>query len=443
MNYSFWERMARNQVESNTRDEVSRRREQKVTEPAHAVPSRPGAAHCSSLSLATSSRKTGDPRQAGYSRETVLLGCFCLVFLLLAVTAFVSRMYHKEVHMLADHWFAKGEAAFRAGDAEEAVRDYRNALVYSTSNPVYQLHLAEALTTARKDKEARSYLLNLLAESPGNGEINLELARIAARSNDESSATDTTEDTMRYYYGAIYGVWDTNPIQMRWNARRELCEYLLAHGTISQAQPEIVALAQDVPPGDVERQKEAGALLMRVKLWNRALEEYRATLVTRKHDEDALIGAGTAAFQAGQYALAIRYLEQLPPAKRASAQISGMLDTAHEVQAANPFLPNLPNQERARRAANAVGRGQALLQECSQKKPSIANGNLQKLQDTLSQNAKVWNERGFARDPTSIDAAMTWVFQAEDTVAQLCGASQNAIDRALLLIAQSRSSLQS
>ncbi len=379
-------------------------------------------------------------RRAGYSREAVLLGCFGLMGVLLALTAFVAHMYHKEVHVLADQWFAKGEAAFRAGKVEEAVKDYRNALVYSLGNPAFQLHLAQALAVAGKDPEARSYLLNLLAESPGSGEINLELARISARSNEKSSM----QDTLRYYYGAIYGVWDTDPIQMRWDAHRELCDYLLAHGMADQAQSEIIALAQDVPPGDVARQKEAGALLMRAKLWTSALEEYQAFLVTRKHDEEAQAGAGTAAFQASQYALAIRYFEQLPQNKRAEPQISTMFETARKIQSANPFLPGLSNQERARRVERALARAQSLLQDCLQRQAgqSAATGALQQLQGSFNQSSSKWKELSLTRNTAEVDPAMTWVFQVEDTAARSCGESQNPTDRALMLIAQSRPSPQ-
>jgi Flp pilus assembly protein TadD len=379
-------------------------------------------------------------RQAGYSRETVLLSCFGLMLVLFVLTAFVARMYHKQVHVLGDQWFGTGEAAFRAGDAEDAAKDYRNALVYSPGNAVFQLHLAQALTAAGKDNQARSYLLNLLTESPGSGEINLELARISARSNEKAS----TQDALRYYYGAIYGVWDTNPIQMRWDAHRELCEYLLAQGMDQQAQSEIISLTQDVPPGDVARQEQSGALLMRAKLWNRALEEYRAVLLTHKRDETALASAGAAAFQADQYGLAFHYFDQLSPNERKNPQVSAMFETAREIQATSPFLPGLANQERARRTERALARAQALLQDCLQRQnaQSTLSNALQQLRASFNQNSAKWKELSLARHPDAVEAAMTWVFQVEDTVAEACGESPNPIDRALLLIAQSRPSPQ-
>jgi tetratricopeptide (TPR) repeat protein len=377
----------------------------------------------------------------GYSREVVLVGCFGLMIVLLTLTAFISRMYHKEVHVLADQWFARGEAHFQVGDAADAVKDYRNALVYSPGNPVFQLHLAQALIAAGKDAEARSYLLNLLTEFPGSGEINLELARIAAREK------GSMQDALRYYYAAMYGVWDSNPIQMRWDVHRELCEYLLVLGNANRAEPEIIALAQDVPPGDIARQKEAAALLLRAKLWNRALEGYQAILVSREHDADALTGAGTAAFQMGLYGRAIQYFNELPRERRADPGISSMLETAREVQAANPFLPELSSQERARRTVKALERAESLAGDCSERqgKPleaSPPSTPLEGLWTTLEQDSPLWTGRNFVRGPGQVDAAMDWVFRVEKAAAQACGESQNAADRALLLLAQPRTSAE-
>ena len=374
---------------------------------------------------------------AGYSREVVLVACSGLMLVLLTLTAVISRMYHKEVHVLADQWFAKGEAAFRVGAALDAVKDYRNGLLYSPGNAVFQFHLAQALIAAGKYDEARSYLLNLLAESPGSGEINLELARIAA--HDRGSI----QDALRYYNAAIYGVWDSNALQMRWNIRRELCEYLLALGNVNRVQPEIIALAQDTPPGDIERQKEAGALLLRAKLWNRALEEYQAIMITNRRDPDAPAGAGTASFQVGDYARAVQYFNELPPEKRADPAISSLLETAREVQTTNPFLPNLSSHERARRTVRALERAQALAQDCSERqgvplKSSPPSTPLQKLWATFGQDSSLWTQQSLVRDPGQLDAAIEWVFQVENAALQACGESQNPADRALLLLAQSR-----
>jgi tetratricopeptide (TPR) repeat protein len=369
-----------------------------------------------------------------YPRAAVLLSCLVLLLVLLALTAFISRMYHKKVHTLADDWFAAGESDFQNGDAAQAVVDYRNALVYSPGNPIFQLHLAQSLMLAGRVNEAQSYLLSLLTVSPADGEINLDLAR---------AAKDSMPDALRYYHGAIYGVWQHDPVVMRWNVRRELCEYLLARSTIAQAQPEIIALAQDVPPGEIDSQKTAAALLLRGKLWSRALDAYRAILAVHKHDEDALAGAGIAAFQMGDYARARSYFGELSPQRQSAPDVSQLLAEAGDVEAENPFARELSSDERARRALAAIARAESRLSQCSQQmgQPILATPpvtQLQKLYAEIEAAKGKWNRPVFARDPSAIDAAMQWVFQAESAAARQCGEPQDAADRALLLIAQSQ-----
>ena len=160
---------------------------------------------------ATSPNTAGEASPRILSRELVLLLCVLALVAMFALTALFSRMYHRKVHTLADAMFAQGEADEQAAQQMEgqaraaqfklALTDYRNALAYNPSNPLFQFHLAKALSAAGRGEEARSYLLNLLSESPGSGEVNLELARVAARNN-------SMADAMRYYQGAIYGEWD-------------------------------------------------------------------------------------------------------------------------------------------------------------------------------------------------------------------------------------------
>jgi tetratricopeptide (TPR) repeat protein len=200
---------------------------------------------------------------------------------MVSLTAFFSRMYHKQVHTLADRWFTQGERDMQAGNISAALTDYRNALAYNPYNTRFQFSLAKALAASGHYDEARAYLLNLLSESPGRGEVNLELARIAAHNN-------LVPDAVRYYQGAIYGEWDADPIETRWQIRRELCEFLLDHGVVKQATPEVIALAENTPLGDSQRLKIVGELLLRARQWTRAQEVYRDVLAADRYDEEAL-----------------------------------------------------------------------------------------------------------------------------------------------------------
>jgi len=365
-------------------------------------------------------RNAGTSRDTrGFSREFVLVVCFFCLIALLGVTALVSRMYHKRVHSLADQWFSYGEADFKAGNTKKALIEYRNALAFSPANVMFQFHLALALAADGQLPEARAYLLPLLSESPGSGEINLALARIAAQQSH-------VQDAMLYYNSAIYGEWSDDPIEMRWNVRKELCEFLLSHGAASQAEPALVALDDNTPAGEVERQKATGQLLLKGQMWNRALAEFRSVLERDRNDPDALEGAGTAAFQLHNYAQAIGFLSRLPKDRSTDPGVPSMLETARQIDALDPFRPGLTMGEKVRRTAHALDIAMARAQSCTG--PSGAPGaapspksELSGLLATAQQSDKQWTERNMTRDPDLMNAAMALVFRIETAAAKSCG----------------------
>jgi tetratricopeptide (TPR) repeat protein len=370
-----------------------------------------------------------------YSREAVLFSCIILLVLFVLFTAAVSRLYHKSIHVLADSWFAQGEVSFRAGDFKSALTDYRNALVYSPDNTKFQFHLAQALAAAGRGDEGRSYLLNLLSESPGSGEVNLALARIAAHKG-------STSEALRYYQGAVYGEWENNPIAMRWQVWRELCEYLLDRGLERQAVPEIIALADNTPANDAEHLGIVGNLLLKAKLWNRALTVFRSLLSTDNQDEDALLGAGTSAFELGQYANALDYLEVLPEKDRAAPEIVEMYQTAEQIKDMDPFAGDPSREAKARKAANAMALATARLQECArQKGESLATTppqtQLQRAFADVRELAAGASWQSIAKHPETLDGVMSHAFEMENTAATICGEPEGA-DRGLWLLGRSR-----
>ena len=387
------------------------------------------------------SRRTGynlPPRrnsrpQAGYSREAVLLGAVVLLVVLASFTAFASRMYHKTFHVLADQWFARGDRSFQAGNAAEALNDYRNALAYSPYNPQFQFHLARALAATGRQEEAEAYLLNLLSVSPGSGEINLELARSSARRKSGMAAA------LRYYQAAIYGEWDHDPLLMRWDVRRELSEYLLAHGTHIQAEPELIAMAENVPLTDIARQKLAGELLVRGQLWDRALAIFRSVLAADPRDPEALAGAGTAAFHLFEFPQTLDYLRKLPPEKRSDPSIAGMLETSEQVLADDPFPSGLSPQQKAARTARDLALAESRAEQCvSQRGESFGQNppksDLQKLLAQAAAMKAAWSERMLARFPERIHESIAVAFQMENA-ANVCGEPQGP-DRVIWLLGQ-------
>lgn len=374
-----------------------------------------------------------------YHRERVLIACVVLLVALFAFTAFIARQYHRTVHRLGDDWYAKGETAMRAAQTSDAVADYRNALVYKPDDEGFQFHLALALAGAGREDEARSYLLTLLTESPGSGPINLALARVAVNLKNHS-------DAIRYYHNAIYGVWSTDPLAQRWAVRRELCEYLLNQRDIQDAEPDLIALAQETPPSDSGRENISGDLLSRAGMWSRALAAYRAALAVNRRDTSALAGAGRAAFQLAMYSDAAGYLQHLPEPNRSASDVSDILGLSQQAATMNALRPGLRASEAAKRATKALSVAEARISSCAQTKgePLPANPrattpptDLQTFYATAKQNRQIWSEMNLAQHPDQVVAAMTFAVQAEKAASAECGPPQTVADHALTLIANS------
>jgi tetratricopeptide (TPR) repeat protein len=370
------------------------------------------------------------------SRELVMLLCVLALVMMLALTALSARLYHKKIHTLADAMFAQGEADEQAGQVKAALTDYRNALAYNPTNLLFQFHLAKALAAAERDEEARSYLLNLLSESPGSGEVNLELARIAARVN-------SMADAMRYYQGAIYGEWVSDPMAMRWAARRELCETLLNRGELKQAAPEVIALAQNTPAGDAVRLKIVAQLLLRTQQWNRALDLYRTLLAADRNDQESLAGAAQAAFQLGQYITAMEYFDQLPQERREQPDLANLFVMSGRILAMDPFLSGLSAEVRAQRATNALILVQTRAENCARQtgqslEQTPPTTELQRLYAQGKELQPDWTPRYLQRFPDRLDAVMTYVSAMENVAATACSEPQGD-DRALWLLGRSRS----
>jgi tetratricopeptide (TPR) repeat protein len=375
------------------------------------------------------------------------VSCIASLLLLLGVTAFINRMYHKTVHTLADSWAAQAIDSMKAGDVNDAILQYRNALAYSPTNTTYQFELAQALAaTGKNDNEAKNYLLALWDASPGSGPVNLELARVAANQPMGFS------EALRYYHSAIDGEWTGSAVSRRWDVRRELCEYLLKTGRIEQARVETMALADSTATDDVPHQIIVGNLLLRSQDWNRALGVFRPLTTVEHPSPDAVAGAGMAAFNLGMYAAARDYFAKLPVDRKNQPAIAAMQSVSHEVLAADPYLSGLSAKDRAGRAENAVQLATARATSCVASSPvtnvkNTPNGPVARAVAQLQQNAaqfermqKDWNEHNLASFPDRLDDAMSLAFSTEVAAATACGEPQGN-DRILWLLGRSRSGI--
>lgn len=155
---------------------------------------------------------------------------------------FHSFSEHREV--LEQRWYARGQQAMAAGNPQYAVEAFRSALSLSSDNTAYELSLAEALAAANRNDEAYAYFSSLHEAQPGDGFLNLQLARLEAKRKNSALA-------VQYYRSALTGLWYGHGAEQRFQIRLELAKYLMSHGEATQAQGDLLTAegnSLDHPP---------------------------------------------------------------------------------------------------------------------------------------------------------------------------------------------------
>ncbi len=227
----------------------------------------------------------------------------------------------------ASAWYDRGERDLASGHTEVAITALRRATAIDRGQRPYQFALAGALAAAGQDDAARQVLLGIREASPEDPEINLRLARLDARSNNLTGA-------VRYYQNALYGVWSGEQETVRRHVRIELIQYLLAHGQHGRALSELLVLSANLPD-DVASQTQAGRLYLSAGEPRRALEHFQRALDAEPKNQVAVIGAGQAAFEEGDYANAQRYLRSTPRSAAVS-QTREITDLGTDAGSASP-----------------------------------------------------------------------------------------------------------
>jgi tetratricopeptide (TPR) repeat protein len=360
-----------------------------------------------------------------------------VIFVILTVLAAVfivgvtvlSRAHEAQRQAIGDRWFKRGIAHLKAKRFDAAVNDFRSALLYSRDDYSYQLNLAEALIGEGRTGQASAYLINLWEREPENGVVNLELARIAAQRGE-------TEDAVRYYHNAVYAVWPSDQEGRRPDARLELIELLLRIDAKTQAQAELIALAENVGP-DPAQQLRIGDLFVRAQDYEHALAAYNVTLKSDRHNPAALAGAGIAAFELGRYPVAQHYLQAAALANPNDSEINNRLKTTHMVLHMDPFRRQIPVAERDRIVVDAFAAAGQRFKSCPLPAMSATNsaGAQISFSDEWAKLKPEITETGLRQNPDLVEKAMDLVFRIERETSIVCG-TPTGTDQALLLISR-------
>ena len=365
-----------------------------------------------------------------------------------AVSHLVTRLKANEKR-IAYHAFEAGLAAYQSNDAERALDDFRAALSYDRDNQTYQLSLARALRDTGRLDESEAYLVHLWEGSPQDSTINLALARLATRRH-------SVDDAIRFYHNAIYGVWPADPDRNRRQTRFELIDFLLQQKAFPQAQAELIALTQMLPPETAAHVAVAKRFQQAQDLPS-ALAQYEIALKLDHKDADAFAGAGQTAFQLGRYSTAEKYLKKAVELNPSNDEQRQQLESASLILATDPFLHHLSDVERNRRLVGAFTRAGERLKLCAEQlqvalpSPSPVNGSPVSVADpSLGSLTDLWirwsatrrnlRQLSSASNTDLPDMLMDLVTQIEQQTAQQCG-QPSGTDLALLLISRDRAAV--
>jgi tetratricopeptide (TPR) repeat protein len=353
----------------------------------------------------------------------VLIG---LLLIGLTLTGILVRGFDARRAQLAQRWYSRGERDLQQGVSIQAVNEFQTALAYSRNDSNYRLKLALALMQAGKWDEARAHLLNLWERRPGDGEVNLLLARIFAHQGPGSNA-------VRYYHGAIYGVWETDPLAKREAARFELVDFLLSKGQQEAAQAELIALSAEVPTSTENRLRLAN-LLLDAGEPQRALAIFQKVHRNDRNNYSAVLGAAQSEFKLMRFVSALSLAREAAKIQPGSSDAEQLLAEAQALVQADPRARGLSIKERTIRALAAFKLASARLEACDA--THTADPQLQQL--ATEQLDNFLHLKPYAlRDQDYRDQAMRWVYEVEIATARTCGAPTGP-DAILLKLAQSQ-----
>ena len=178
-----------------------------------------------------------------------LVNLFAITALLAVLTNYLYQSYASHQVELAARWLQRGEQALRDNKPQAAIDALSSALAFAPNDRSTAIKLAEALASAGRIQEATVYFNALLENQQGNGLINLQLARLAARQGNEGQAVED-------YQKAIYGNWEGDGYVRRREVRFELINYLIAHHRLDQARNELLVASGNAPADDISVQLE-------------------------------------------------------------------------------------------------------------------------------------------------------------------------------------------
>jgi Flp pilus assembly protein TadD len=298
-----------------------------------------------------------------------LVTLFAITTVLAVLTNYLYQSYASHQVELANRWLQRGEQAMQDHKPLAAIDALSSALAYAPSQRSTQIKLAEALASAGRVQEATVYFNALLENQQGDGLINLQLGRLAARQGNANQAIDD-------YQKAIYGNWEGDGYVRRRDVRFELINFLISQHMLDRARNELLVASGNAPDDDISIKLEIARMMEKAQDPSDALHLYKGLLHHHPTLREALEGAGRSAFQMGHYLEAKQYLgrtlEGPGDDQEANALLAQSRDDLSEATRLLQLYPSsrLSPRERSARILSDRSLAMARLAECVQDKAS-------------------------------------------------------------------------
>jgi Tfp pilus assembly protein PilF len=362
---------------------------------------------------------------------------------LFGVTLFLFRSFESHREDLAKDLADRGRAQLQAGQPAPAVVSFRGALSYAPDDYQTQLLLAQALAESGETDQAMNYFLNLWEARPGDGFLNLQLARLNRLKADR-------KDAVLYYRASIFGDWRGDGTIKRRDVRLELADYLIAQHDDPAARVELLIAAGNSPP-NLHLNRMFGDKLLAAGDPDDALAYYQKAISDDPHNAGALEGAGRILYGQGDYERATpmlaRALEYEPGGASGNESLAKLARDADRMVHLS-LSRELPAHERAQHILAAAKIAQARLTACATQTDSeqaaAAQASVSKASASVQASASLddlqaqWKaasegakRNALAENAVGEDTLTQLIFDTERRTAQVCGAPTG--DDALLL----------
>ena len=354
------------------------------------------------------------------------LSLTAVALLLGGITTLLFRSFQAHRETLADEWVRRGQQQLQQGQAEQAAASLRTALTYRPDDQDTEMQLAEALAASGHLNEAENYFLTLWEAAPGDGPINLQLARLARTRGDGPTA-------INYYRAAVFGTWQGDAPLHRRDTRLELSQYQIERGDRQAARAELLIAASNNT--DAATQLHIGGLLEQAHDPSNAMTAYSNAMASDPARPVAQAKAGELCFAMGNYhcaetwlAAALRSNHWTP---EQTARMTQMRDDASRLQQL-AFDPQLSTPVRVERLANAAHRAQTTLNACVLQGTAPGGGLLPALQQRWKTLDTAKNRSQLRRDDDMQQQFSSLIYDTV-TAVQSCSAFEKD-DRLLLYL---------